>query len=537
MTTTDTVPAVDPRTLLAVDPRTLLAVDPRLLTSAERRSRLLDLQRLAAEIDAAHLATLVAECGPTPRERSVLVDAPWATDAERESTQFGAGPGVSGPRLANGKRELTFTDEVVDELAPLLHRTHGSVAADLRVARLLHGPLAGVRESLSAGRITAAHARALCRQAARMQHDDSSADLSIGDVADDFASAADPSDDDTAFARLCAEFERRILPIAESSTPGRTESQAERLVAVLDAAAQRRRREQARARMGVWAQSEGDGLMSITAVLSSIDAAAVMGAVDAQTESARRLACADTASRIPLSPPAEPGLTIGQQRAEALLTLLGIRHAAGNMAGTADDTTRSAEGPAGFGNATVGALPSQPMPGVEIQVVVDARTLLALEPDAADAPAWVQVGSHAPGAVDRDTLLALLADPAVPTTLRRLISDPITGALIDRGAQRYTPNADLIAWLSARDGGCRFPGCTARAYRCDVDHATEFDDGGATILANTGLLCRRHHNRKTHGGWRIEESAADGSCTFIAPDGTRHRHRPAPLANPPTLDP
>lgn len=526
---TDALPTAASRST-GIDAR-LLDTDPRLLTPAERRDRLQALQRLAAQVEAAHLATLVAECGATPRHRTVVVDAPSDADAERESGQLGAGPGIRGPRLATGERQLVFTDEVIDELAPLLHRTHGSVGGDLRVARLLHGPLSLVRESLRAGRITSAHVRALCRQAARMQRDDLGADEAA----------------DAAFAEVCTEFQRRILPIAESSTPGRTESQAERLVAVLDAAAQRRRRERAKARMGVWAQAEGDGLMSITAILSSVDAARIMATVDARAEERRRQHTAVDPSAGPdpshgvdprdgLHPSgcSHGRVTIGQHRVHALLAMMGLL-----STGSATDSTDSTgtTDPTDSTDSTDPATAVTAATNVEIQIVFDARSLLALAPGAADCPGWVQLGSHTPGAVDRDALLDLLADPSVPTTLRRLITDPVTGALIDRGAQAYTPTPDLIAWLIARDGGCRFPGCTARAYRCDVDHARDYADGGRTDITNTGLLCRRHHNGKTHGEWRIEESAPDGSCTFVAPDGTRHRCRPARIADPPTLDP
>lgn len=445
-------------------------IDPRMLTSPERRTRLEQLQQLAAQVEAAHLATLIAECGATPREREVALDTP------------------------TGPRAVIFTDEVVDQLAPRLHRSPGSVANDLRVARLLHGPLPGVRASLEAGQITSGHARALCRQAGRMQPAPEGDDPAVW----------------AAFTERCAEFERRLLPIAESSTPGRTESQAARLVARLDADAEHQRRERARTRIGVWAASEGDGLMSLTAILPSIDAARIMAAVNTHAESSAHPATPDA--------PATPRLSMGQHRVHALLELMGLRS------------------PGATSDHPQGRVAHQVR--TEIQVVIDAATFLGLNPDAAHLPGWVRVGTEAfscegsagpSGAVDKDQLLDLLADPSVPTTLRRLITDPITGALVDRGSRSYVARADLTAWLIARDGGCRFPGCPARAERCDVDHVEDFADGGPTSVTNTGLLCRRHHNGKTHGGWRIEQPRADGSCVFVSPDGTRHQHRPPPI--------
>jgi hypothetical protein len=113
----------------------------------------------------------------------------------------------------------------------------------------------------------------------------------------------------------------------------------------------------------------------------------------------------------------------------------------------------------------------------------------------------------------------------------------MSGALVDRGALRYPINASLTAWITDRDVTCRFPGCTRRASRCDIDHATDYADGGPTTIANTGALCRRHHNRKTHGGWQITEPQPDGSCNFISPSGHRHRDEPVALIPPPEPPP
>ena len=53
------------------------------------------------------------------------------------------------------------------------------------------------------------------------------------------------------------------------------------------------------------------------------------------------------------------------------------------------------------------------------------------------------------------------------------------------------PALRLAAWL--RDAGCTWPGCTVPAQWCDAHHATPWWRGGRTSLANTALLCGRHH--------------------------------------------
>ena len=51
--------------------------------------------------------------------------------------------------------------------------------------------------------------------------------------------------------------------------------------------------------------------------------------------------------------------------------------------------------------------------------------------------------------------------------------------------------------LKARDGGCRFPGCTQHRY-VDAHHLEHWAEGGETKLDNLVQLCRYHH-RLIHG--------------------------------------
>ena len=53
-----------------------------------------------------------------------------------------------------------------------------------------------------------------------------------------------------------------------------------------------------------------------------------------------------------------------------------------------------------------------------------------------------------------------------------------------------------------RDHTCRFPGCTVKAERCDLDHRIPYAQGGSTCPCNLVALCRRHHRAKTFSDWR-----------------------------------
>jgi hypothetical protein len=146
---------------------------------------------------------------------------------------------------------------------------------------------------------------------------------------------------------------------------------------------------------------------------------------------------------------------------------------------------------------------------VAVNLTIDLPTLLGL----ADSPG--ELGGYGP--IPASIARALAADG----TWRRLITEPITGHLLEYGRESYQPPQALVDFLLARDRTCRFPGCRQPAHRGDIDHAVAWDDGGPTDAANLGLLCRRHHRLKTHDGWSIE-SKPDGSCTWQSPTGHRY---------------
>jgi hypothetical protein len=90
------------------------------------------------------------------------------------------------------------------------------------------------------------------------------------------------------------------------------------------------------------------------------------------------------------------------------------------------------------------------------------------------------------------------------------------GTVLDIGRKTRTVPPSIRRALLARDRTCRFPGCTSG--RCDAHHVEHWLDGGPTSLDNLVLLCRRHH-RSVHEGLVDVRVFADGSLTFIRPDG------------------
>lgn len=169
-----------------------------------------------------------------------------------------------------------------------------------------------------------------------------------------------------------------------------------------------------------------------------------------------------------------------------------------------------------LGTATAdGAAPSLP---VQLNLTMDAATALRL----ADSPAHLDGYGPLPPELARR-----LAGDA---EWRRLVTDPVTGHLLDYGRSTYRPPRALARYIKARDVTCRFPGCNRRAQRCDLDHAQAWDREGSTCSANLGALCRYHHRAKTHGGWDIE-SRPDGSARWRSPRGPTYE-QPAIDHNP-----
>ncbi len=146
---------------------------------------------------------------------------------------------------------------------------------------------------------------------------------------------------------------------------------------------------------------------------------------------------------------------------------------------------------------------------ITVNITMDLETALGL----ANNPAILKDYGPIPASIARE----LAADGK----WRRFIADPVTGTLLDYGRETYEPPQQLRDFLMARDRICRFPGCRRPGHMTDIDHSQSWESGGSTSAANLGLLCRRHHRMKTHGGWKLE-SHADGSCTWTSPHGKVH---------------
>ena len=91
------------------------------------------------------------------------------------------------------------------------------------------------------------------------------------------------------------------------------------------------------------------------------------------------------------------------------------------------------------------------------------------------------------------------------------------------GTTRYTPPADLVEHVIARDRSCRFPTCSQPARRCQLDHTIAAGTPGwSTSHRNCGPLSGGGcHNGKTHAGWQLAQPEP-GRYLWTAPTGHRY---------------
>lgn len=108
-------------------------------------------------------------------------------------------------------------------------------------------------------------------------------------------------------------------------------------------------------------------------------------------------------------------------------------------------------------------------------------------------------------------------------SFERILTDPISSQPL--AVDRYRPSEAMRRMLAVRDESCRFPGCSRRAERCDLDHTHDAAKGGQTTVRNLAHLCRWHHTLKHWRGWQVSQDSA-GVLHWISPNGITRATRP-----------
>jgi hypothetical protein len=78
-----------------------------------------------------------------------------------------------------------------------------------------------------------------------------------------------------------------------------------------------------------------------------------------------------------------------------------------------------------------------------------------------------------------------------------------TGAVLGLGSKARCFSPLQRKAITARDGGCIVPGCSAPAQWAEVHHVVPWSRGGKTEIDNGVLLCWYHHHTIDTSGWEI----------------------------------
>lgn len=327
---------------------------------------------------------------------------------------------------------------------------------------------------------------------------DGSMDLRKVDVLLDELAVLDTATDVLPDAAAVQHARREVARVVADQSFGLTTTQvrraARRAVIAVDphATAERARRAVGDRRVSMdWAP---DGMAWISAFLPAQDAVLVRTVLDAAADA---------------SDDALDQRTLDQRRADIFTSIFGTIAETGEL-------------PCGD------ALSRRRRVRPHIQVTVAATTLLGLDEAPADLTGY--------GPISADAARRIAADG----TWRRLLTDPATGALVDRGTRAYRPGAALAGHVVARDVTCTFPGCVRPAGAAELDHVVPYRHGAGpsdpaqTVAENLQAACKRHHDLKTNGYWRVARTPG-GGVAWTSSAGITYAVHPQPvLAAPAT---
>ncbi|WP_262103637.1 HNH endonuclease signature motif containing protein [Arthrobacter sp. Marseille-P9274] len=220
--------------------------------------------------------------------------------------------------------------------------------------------------------------------------------------------------------------------------------------------------------------------------------------------------------------PEEPR-TLTQLRADALTHLL--------LTGTPKPAGGLAAG--GFGGpgpvdprehpALDGGLPPGTGYGIvpTVALTIPALTLLGLGQEPA------HLDGYGPIPIDAAARLAANAP-----SFTRVLTDPVTGAVLTMDRKQYRPTAAQRRYLRLLYEKCTFYGCSRSSDHCELDHTIGWADGGSTNTANLGPECKRHHRLKTETDWNLQQPN-QGEFDWTSPAGIGYPTRPEPLVHTP----
>ena len=258
-------------------------------------------------------------------------------------------------------------------------------------------------------------------------------------------------------AEHAAQVEAQVLDRAREQNAPQLRQSVKRAVLRVDPEGGRTRYQQRRKDRRIVLSPSDDGMAELLAYLPATAANAIYDTVNAY---ARRAATA------------EDERTADQRRADAFVDLM-------------------------LGEATG--------PVAQVKVTVPMGSLLGVGHEPGELAGYGPIPAE------------LAREIAADATWRRLVTDPISGSLLDYGRTTYRPPAALADFVRARDKTCRFAGCRRPAEKCELDHRTEHPEG-PTSDENLDALCAHHHQLKHHSKW-LGCRLTNGDYNWLSPAG------------------
>lgn len=467
-----------------------VAWPPDALDPAEGLEPAVSGSELAERLPGADLAWLleIADLGAIDDHDLVEVVAAWqrmaawaAAGAARAAAALADRPSMN-PRWPDAAGEVAEPNVAGEELAMRLGCSRRQARAMVRHGRAFAGALAWTGDALARGEIDATKARIV---ADALEDVPVPVALAVQDLVLDGAARRTPT-------QLARDVARALIEVDPDAA-------AERY-----AAARRGRRVDA-------PRVLPHGMAGIWAVLPATSAVRLDSALGSLARSARTAGDPRTLDqlRADLLVDLTVGTVEGSVAAGALASPGSPEPGSCPEAGGPHETPEAASGGERREPAT-----RRPAPRTEVRVTVALSTLLGLD----DAPG--ELAGYGP--ITAEAARALARDG----TWRRIVTDPLSGAVLDVGRTRYRPPADLDEHVRVRDRTCARPGCAAAADSCDLDHTEEYHRAhGTTSDGNLAPLCRRDHVAKTDGGFRLVQ-VEPGVVEWTTPTGHRYRVRP-----------
>jgi hypothetical protein len=291
-----------------------------------------------------------------------------------------------------------------------------------------------------------------------------------------------PDDGSEEAAGVWAEYDRKLAERATVLPPARLREHARRLAEKLAAEPLQTRHDRAVKDRRVWVEAAPDAMAWVGAFLP---AAAAIGGMARVNAIAKHLK-------------AQPGetRTLPQLRADILADLL-------------------------TGSGTEYAVKA------DVAVTVPVLTVMGVDETGAQVDASrLQPGDlNGYGPIDPVTARRLAGSAP---SFHRILTAPVTSAILDLDRATYRPPADLKRWIRLVQPVCAFPGCGRLAAECDIDHGLDWVYGGKTADTNLAPMCEGDHRVKHKTKWKMSRNP-DGTIHWTSPTGREHDQDPPPF--------